>query len=323
MINNQHTPAPKGNPIWFANVHLGAFQKSELKAREFMFCTVAVQFQKKTGWVQPGVNNGFRFKYPLKREIGVSVKIHERQMNYTYADLKQNGYIEESECRQMWRVTSKFWVLKEEMEKAGYDHDMTYTPPSVMEDSVSIHENLPTKLSFKNSKYYNNPTLFAQEVGQSKWMDGQNVDFEFYHTQIQQFYTEENPNSAYVNWTRRCQDWIIEKIQNRSIVRKKEAPQRKGTIAQLSDAELTKELDMWYEKMLHPETESFEEYKETAQVYKAYAKEALNRGDKVLNANGQKLAKILISIINDDTKLRETFEKRLRERDTNPDPPPS
>jgi hypothetical protein len=311
----------------YANVHLDAFNKlSDIKADRYLFCAVAVQYQKKTGWVSPGVNNSFRFKYPLKKEIGRQVKCDETKMNRIFRELKQNGYIEISEDYQEWRITDKFFVFKKYTE--GDNIDMSYQVPTIEEDSVNTtFENVKPRHNFRKSIYFDNQELFEREISNSKWFDGQNIDFAYYHKHIQHYYTIEHPEKCYVDWKFYIQDWIIKDIQQRRAIKKTEPkPEKraKNDIFKLSDEELKRELNFWRNKVKEPDTEQFSEYVEIAETYKAYAEVALKKGEKFAKKEALAVIKNTLEFVSDKSQLRQYFETYWAEKHkSSVEPPPS
>ena len=94
---------------------------------------------------------------------------------------------------------------------------------------------------------------------------------------------------------------------------KKDAPAKElPPLAKLSDEELTKELDFYFEKVMNADSDIFSEYQETAKTFVEFATEAIRRGERILNEKGKEKARRLISICKDG--LRQFYEVRRKAR---------
>ncbi len=295
------------NPI-FVNVHLGALRKLNIKIDQYAYCYLSEQLQGQTGWVEPGALNGFRFPYPLKIWIGAQLNFMEHKTNRIFKKLRKLGFIEVSECKQRFRVTEQFRAF--DNAKPDTLNHKEFQSRFAFPENGSLS---PIKKTFAQSAYYQNKQVFRQDLeGIIKIKD---VDYDYYFDTIQHYYTVEHPEKAYVDWLHRSKKWIQDDQHRGKLVRVKATtpPPSVSPIARLSDSELCDELDMYFGKMMTPETEIFSEYKETAETFADFANEALKRGDRVLgNDKAKEAAKKLLIIIKKD--LRNFFDSRLAQQ---------
>ncbi len=304
--------------LQYANVNFDALKRLNIKWSEYGFCFTAEQYQKTTGWVECGVHNTFNYPYPLKMSIGERCNFLERKTNRLFHRLREKGFIEVSEDKQRFRITDKFRVFKPTViDEAAREREIEERYKSTGQDLTTLGAK---KIPFSASPYINDYDVFKADM---QTLNIRDLDFEHYHNTLTHYYSVENPHIVYVDWFRRCVKWIEQDTRKGVLVKVKVKKEKENLdpICKLNDIDLSKELELFYDKVVNPETDSFEEYKETAETFMDFAKEALKRGDRVLKDRGKENVKAVMHHIKHQLPtLWETQRKKDQPKPINPMP---
>jgi len=298
----------KGTEIFypsFVNINLDALQVTGLKLGEYSYCAIAEQYQRVTGWVECGVRNNFRFPYPLKIFIGTRLNFLERKTNRVFKKLRQKGFIEVAPDNQRFRVTEKFRVFDKDNAAKQTEFEARYVAHT---EGLDLETLKAKKIPFSESIYINDLDQFKTDL--ARVCKTPDIDFTHYHETITNYYVVENPHIVFVDWLARCKKWIQQDQQKGQLVKLKKENVKASPLSKLSDEELTKDLDLFFDKMMNPETDDFKEYQETAQTFTVLAKEAIGRGDRILNEKGKEKAKQMFLIIKNN--LKQFYDSRRK-----------
>jgi hypothetical protein len=278
--------------IQYANINLDALRLTGLKHDEYTYCYIIEQYQKISGWAECGAGNNFKSPYALKKYIAERAGIDERKMNRLNIKLRKAGYLEESPDKLKFRITAKFFVLSNPAPKGEAERQAS------MDDAVTAQEAKvrASKIPFSESAYNNDFEKFKADLSKVKNLPS-DTDWQHYYDKIKHYYTVEHPDKMFVDWLHRCRDWL-DKDRHKGALRKMsdvrgtmydpqnpmagknigKSPNAKtfrgeklGKVGADNDSDLSASIDLFEKKVKEPETDIYNEYRETAETYVALA----------------------------------------------------